>query len=136
MKNNTTLKTGLLSLAFFAFAAFFNPLQAQHTESNQIAAVNVSSNDGFNELRALLVDQFDFTNPDMQQGEVKTDLKFTVNKDGSIANVQAVGGCKYVEAELENVLSHLHYRLNTDKIRVDTQNTSFVMPVNVMIASR
>lgn len=136
MKNNTTFKKGLIGLTFIFLAIVAGNLKAQVTNSNVIAPVNVSSNDGFNELRNLLIAQFDFTNPDMQQGEVSSLLKFSVADNGQVIGVEAEGGCKYVQKELEEVLSRLQYRLDLDKIRADTSLTSFVMPVKVTIASR
>ncbi len=137
MKTYNRLKITFLSIAVFAFASVTSSATAQTTKpSNQIATVEVSNNDGFKQLRNLLEAQFDFTNPQMQQGLVNSQLTFSVSDAGKLTNIVAKSDCKYVSEELKSVLEQLHYRVDVEDLKVNPQYTTFSMPVQVLIANR
>ena len=128
MKN--ILKKAAGTFAFLLIAGFSSQLSAQ--QSNMIEEVKLNNTDGFGKLRQLIVDNFDYTNPNLSEGINKSVIKFDVSKEGKITNVHAEGRCKYVSEELETVLSDLTYKFEKGKELPFT----YVMPVEVAIAAR
>lgn len=129
MKNAKTL---LLSIFLFGFLGMFNLIKAQNSE-NKIQEVIITSGDGFSELRQLLKDNFDFTNQDYKEGVVNSDVRFSLAENGKINNVHASGDCENVSKEIENVLSHLIYKVDMNKLSQKMIASSYVMPVSVTI---
>ncbi|MHA6697888.1 hypothetical protein [Chryseobacterium sp. A301] len=137
MKKYNSLKIKVLSFGVFALSALFSVANAQTEKSNnEIATVELSNNDGFNQLRNLIVTHFDFTNPEMQQGLVNSELSFVLSEQGKITHVNAKSDCKFVKKELETVLSQLHYKVKMEDLKSDPNLTVFRMPVQVLIANR
>ncbi len=124
-----------LSIFLFGFLGTLNLVKAQ-TSDNRIQEVFINSGDGFGELRKLLKDNFDFTNQDYKEGIVNSDVRFSLSEDGKITNVHAKGDCKNVSKEIENVLSHLLYKVDMNKLNQKMVASSYVMPVSVMIDNR
>lgn len=124
----------ILGVVFFFFAAsVFNNVYAQQ---NTIQEIKVSNADGFAELRSLILTNFDFNNPDYQDGIVNSNIKFDVAADGEITNVKATGDCKFVAKELENIMNGLLYKVNVDHLKSEPTKFSYIMPVRLMIATR
>lgn len=111
-------------------AGFTTTINAQ--QSNVIKEVNINSNDGFSELRNLVVQNFDFTNPNLTEGKINSEVKFNVSENGKIDHVSVNGDCKYVNQELQEVMTHLLYRFDDSS----KMNKSYVLPITVFIASR
>ncbi len=124
-----------LSIFLFGFLGTLTLVKAQTTD-NKIQEVILSSGDGFGELRKLLKDNFDFTNQDYKEGIVNSDVRFSLSEEGKITNVHAKGDCKNVSKEIENVLSHLLYKVDMDRLSQKMIATSYVMPVSVTIDNR
>ncbi len=124
-----------LSIFLFGFLGMFNLVKAQ-TSDNKIQEVFLNSGDGFGELRKLLKDNFDFSNHDYKEGIVNSNVRFSLSEDGKITNVHANGDCKNVSKEIENVLSHLIYKVDMEKLSQKMVASSYVMPVSVMIDNR
>lgn len=133
MKN----KIHIFVVSFFALSltAIAGNLKAQTTSNNTIEEVQLSK-DTFKEIKSLLIDQFDFTNSDYKEGIVNSEVKFDVAPNGKIVNVRSKGDCKNVSKEIENVLSHLQYKIDASKLNENMIASSFVMPVRVYISSR
>lgn len=124
-----------LSIFLFGFLGTLNLVRAQATD-NKIQEVFINSGDGFGELRKLLKDNFDFTNQDYKEGVVNSDVRFSLSEDGKITNVHANGDCKNVSKEIENVLSHIIYKVDMEKLSQKMVASSYVMPVSVTIDNR
>lgn len=124
-----------LSIFLFGILGTLNLAKAQTTD-NKIQKVFLSSGDGFGELRKLLKDNFDFTNQDYKEGIVNSNVRFSLSENGKITNVHANGDCKNVSKEIENVLSHLIYKVDMDKLSQKMVASSYVMPVSVTIDNR
>lgn len=124
------------SVFVLAFTTVFNTAKAQISSDNTIKEVQLNKNDAFNEIRNLLMSNFDFTNQDYQQGIVNSEVKFDVAENGKIINVHSKGDCKNVSKEIEKILSNLHYRMNPSKLNDKMLASSFVMPVRVDINNR
>ena len=116
--------------AILVTAGFTTTVNAQ--QSNLIKEVNINANDGFNELRNLVIQNFDFTNPDLSEGKINSEVKFEVSENGKIDHVSVNGDCKYVNKELQEVMTHLLYRFDDSS----KMNKSYVLPITVFIASR
>ncbi|AZB20679.1 hypothetical protein EG338_00070 [Kaistella haifensis] len=116
--------------AILVTAGFTSTVNAQ--QSNLIKEVNINANDGFNELRNLVIQNFDFTNPDLSEGKINSEVKFEVSENGKIDHVSVNGDCKYVNQELQEVMTHLLYRFDDSS----KMNKSYVLPITVFIASR
>lgn len=116
--------------AILLTAGFTSTVNAQ--QSNLIKEVNINANDGFNELRNLVIQNFDFTNPDLSEGKINSEVKFEVSENGKINHVSVNGDCKYVNKELQEVMTHLLYRFDDSS----KKNKSYVLPITVFIASR
>ncbi|WP_312075971.1 hypothetical protein [Chryseobacterium sp.] len=123
------------SIFMFAFAAMFNSAKAQIANDNTIQEVKLNK-DAFNEIRNLLMANFDFTNQDYQQGVVNSEVKFDVAENGKIVNVHSKGDCKVVSKEIEKILSNLQYRIEPSKLNDKMLASSYVMPVRVDINNR
>ena len=130
------IKIFAASVFVLAFATVFNTAKAQISSDNTIKEVQLNKNDAFNEIRNLLMSNFDFTNQDYQQGIVNSEVKFDVAENGKIINVHSKGDCKNVSKEIEKILSNLHYRMNPSKLNDKMLASSFVMPVRVDINNR
>ncbi|WP_333851957.1 hypothetical protein [Epilithonimonas sp.] len=124
-----------LSIFLFGILGTLNLAKAQTTDNN-IQEVFLQSGDGFGELRKLLKDNFDFTNQDYKEGVVNSNVRFSLAENGKITNVHANGDCKNVSKEIENVLSHLIYKVDMDKLSQKIVASSYVMPVSVTIDNR
>jgi len=105
---------------------------AKAQTSNVLQEVKLNPNDGFNELRNLVIQNFDFTNPDLSEGKINSEVKFEVSENGKIDHVSVNGDCKYVNKELQDVMTHLLYRFDDSS----KMNKSYVLPITVFIASR
>ena len=127
-----------IALKIFGAAAIFlcssaiTEVKAQVSNNNTIQEVVINPNDGFKDLKNLISQNFDFTNPDLEEGEAKSVVKFEISETGKISNVQTEGNCKYVNNELEKVMKDLIYKFKAEKLRPYV----YVMPVKVAIASR
>lgn len=125
----------MIALSIFVFAGLFTVANAQESEKN-IQEVVLTSGDGFGELRKLVKDNFDFTASEYKEGVINSDVRFSLTKNGKITNVRANGDCKNVSKELENVLSHLLYKVDMDKLSEKMIAKSYVLPVSVTIYNR
>lgn len=134
MKNKIQLL--IASLFVFGFVAVMNTTKAQTSNNNTIQEVQLNKNDAFNEIRNLLMANFDFTNSDYKQGIVNSEVKFDIAENGKIVNVHSKGDCKNVSKEIENVLSKLQYRLDSRKLNENMIASTYVMPVRVDINNR
>ncbi|CAD7814535.1 hypothetical protein CHRY9390_02821 [Chryseobacterium aquaeductus] len=135
MKNK--IQIFVASLFALGLTAIAGNIKAQTTSNNNmIEEVQLNKNDAFNEIRSLLMDQFDFTNSDYKEGIVNSEVKFEIAENGKIVNVRSKGDCKNVSKEIENVLSHLQYKLDASKLNENMIASSFVMPVRVDISHR
>lgn len=134
MKNKIQLL--ITSLFVFGFVAVMNTTKAQTSNNNTIQEVQLNKNDAFNEIRNLLMANFDFTNSDYKQGIVNSEVKFDIAENGKIVNVHSKGDCKNVSKEIENVLSKLQYRLDSRKLNDNMIASTYVMPVRVDINNR
>lgn len=134
MKNKIQLL--IASLFVFGFIAVMNTTKAQTSNNNTIQEVQLNKNDAFNEIRNLLMANFDFTNSDYKQGIVNSEVKFDIAENGKIVNVHSKGDCKNVSKEIENVLSKLQYRLDSRKLNDNMIASTYVMPVRVDINNR
>ncbi|MEC5394983.1 hypothetical protein [Bergeyella sp. RCAD1439] len=128
MKKNFLKTAGVLGVLLFA--GMISNVNAQ--DSNLIQEVNLSSKDGFQQLRNLIGLQFDYTNPNLSEGQAQSIVKFEIAENGKMKNIDAQGDCEYVNQELESVMKKLVYKfpseMTTDKV--------YIMPVNLSIASR
>lgn len=134
MKNK--IQIFVATLFIFGLTAIINNAKAQTTSGNMIQEVLLNKNDAFNEVRNLLMANFDFTNQDYKQGVVNSEVKFDIAENGKIVNVRSKGDCKNVSKEIENVLSHLQYKVDPSKLNENMLASSFVMPVRVDINNR
>ncbi|AYN02260.1 hypothetical protein [Chryseobacterium sp. 3008163] len=134
MKNK--IQIFVASLFALGLTAIAGNVKAQTTSSNTIQEVQLNKNDAFTEIRSLLMDQFDFTNSEYKEGIVKSEVKFDVAENGKIVNVRSKGDCKNVSKEIENVLSHLQYKIDARKLNENMIASSYVMPVTVDITHR
>lgn len=117
-------------LGVMACAGITSNVSAQ--DSNLIKEVNISKNDAFSELRNLVAQNFDFTNPNFTEGDVNSVVKFEVAENGKIDKVQVNGDCKHVSDELKSVMNELMYKFdNPQKL-----SQIYVLPIKVSIASR
>ena len=134
MKNKIQILVS--SIIICGFAGIMNSVRAQSTNNNTIEEVLINKNDAFAEIRNLLVQNFDFTNSDYKEGIVNSEVKFDIAENGKIVNVRSKGECKNVSKEIENVLSHLQYRIDPDKLSQNMIASSYVMPVKLDINNR
>jgi len=134
MKNKIQILVS--SIIICGFAGIMNSVKAQSTNNNTIEEVLINKNDAFAEIRNLLVQNFDFTNSDYKEGIVNSEVKFDIAENGKIVNVRSKGECKNVSKEIENVLSHLQYRIDPDKLSQNMIASSYVMPVKLDINNR
>ena len=134
MKNK--IQIFVASLFALGLTAIAGNVKAQTTSSNTIQEVQLNKNDAFTEIRSLLMDQFDFTNSEYKEGIVKSEVKFDVAENGKIVNVRSKGDCKNVSKEIENVLSHLQYKIDARRLNENMIASSYVMPVTVDITHR
>lgn len=135
MKNK--IQIFVASLFALGLTAIAGNVKAQTTSNNNmIEEVQLNKNDAFNEIRNLLMDQFDFTNSDYKEGIVNSEVKFEISENGKIVNVRSKGDCKNVSKEIENVLSRLQYKIDASKLNENMIASSFVMPVRVDINNR
>ncbi len=134
MKNKIQIL--IASVFVCGFATVMNMAKAQTANNNTIQEVQLNKNDAFNEIRNLLMANFDFTNQDYKQGIVNSEVKFDIAENGKIVNVHSKGDCKNVSKEIENVLSKLHYRLDSKKLNENMIASTYVMPVRVDINNR
>lgn len=134
MKNKIQIL--IASVFVCGFATVMNMAKAQTANNNTIQEVQLNKNDAFNEIRNLLMANFDFTNSDYKQGIVNSEVKFDIAENGKIVNVHSKGDCKNVSKEIENVLSKLHYRVDSKKLNENMIASTYVMPVRVDINNR
>ncbi|MXS72784.1 hypothetical protein [Chryseobacterium binzhouense] len=134
MKNKIQILLG--TFIIFGFASIINTANAQTKESNTIEEVLINKNDAFAEIKKLLIQNFDFTNSDYKEGIVNSEVKFDIAENGKIINVRSKGDCKNVSKEIENVLSHLQYKIDSNKLNANMLASSFVMPVRLDISNR
>jgi len=134
MKNKIQIL--IASLFVCGFMAVMNTAKAQITNNNTIQEVQLNKNDAFNEIRNLLMANFDFTNSEYKQGIVNSEVKFDIAENGKIVNVHSKGDCKNVSKEIENVLSKLLYRVDSKRLNENMIASTYVMPVRVDINNR
>lgn len=134
MKNK--IQIFVASVFALGLTAIVGNVKAQTTSNNTIQEVQLNKNDAFNEIRNLLIANFDFTNSDYKQGIVNSEVKFDIADNGKIVNVRSKGDCKNVSREIENVLSHLQYKIDAGKLNENMIASSYVMPVRVDISNR
>lgn len=131
-----TICTKILSAVIVMMFAVsgFNSLKAQ--TNNTIREVQLSNNDGFNHLRNIISTNFDFTNQDLKEGIVNSEVAFDLSADGKITNVHASSDCSYVAKELENIFSSLQLTIKPDQLNKNVVATTYVMPVRLNIDNR
>lgn len=134
MKNK--IQIFVASLFVLGLTAIAGNVKAQTTSNNTIEEIQLNKNDAFSEIRNLLMANFDFTNQDYKQGIINSEVKFDIAENGKIVNVRSKGDCNNVNKEIENVLSHLQYKINANKLNENMLASSFVMPVRVDINNR
>ncbi|UFH32681.1 hypothetical protein LNP04_02905 [Chryseobacterium sp. C-71] len=135
MKNK--IQIFVASIFALGLTAIVGNVKAQTTSNNNmIQEVQLNKNDAFNEIRNLLIANFDFTNSDYKQGIVNSEVKFDIADNGKIVNVRSKGDCKNVSKEIENVLSHLQFKIDARKLNENMIASSYVMPVTVDITHR
>jgi hypothetical protein len=134
MKNKIQILVA--SLFVCGFMAVVNTVKAQTSNNNTIQEVQLNKNDAFNEVRNLLMANFDFTNSDYKQGIVNSEVQFDIAENGKIVNVHSKGDCKNVSKEIENVLSHLQYKIDSKKLNDNMIASTYIMPVRVDINNR
>lgn len=127
MKNMIRI-VGVLGTMFIT--GLTSNLSAQ--QSNVIKEVSLNGNDSFNELRKLVMENFDFTKPTFTEGEIDSVVKFQISEDGKISKVKVNGDCKYVSQELKDVMNSLVYKFD----KRENLSQTYVMPIHVSIASR
>lgn len=126
---NTILKTfGFIGV--LAISTVFSNAKAQ--EANLLQEVNVTQKENFKQLRNLVSQNFDFTNPNFSEGNTESVVKFEVAENGKINNVEVSGDCKYINEELKNVMTQLSYKFRNP----NQLSNVYVMPINILIASR
>ena len=126
---NTILKTfGFIGV--LAISTVFSNAKAQ--EANLLQEVNLTQKENFNQLRNLVSQNFDFTNPNFSEGNTESVVKFEVAENGKINNVEVSGDCKYINEELKNVMTQLSYKFRNP----NQLSNVYVMPINILIASR
>jgi len=133
MKNKVQIF--IASLFVCGCMAVTNMAKAQNS-NNMIQEVQLNKNDAFNEIRNLLMANFDFTNSDYKQGVVNSEVKFDIAENGKIVNVHSKGDCKNVSKEIEKVLSSLQYKVDSKKINQNMIASTYIMPVRVDISNR
>lgn len=121
-------------LPFFAFTCALLSVSVS-AQTNVIQEVKVSGQDSFAELKQLIGQNFNYTNPDLTEGSFTSLVEFNLGTDGRLKDVSASGSCPYVSAELKNVLSSLHYRTDLNKLGAMASSTHYSMPVTVNITS-
>ena len=131
MKNK--IQIFIASFLVCGFVGVMNMTKAQTTSNNTIEEVQLKKNDAFNDLRNLLMDNFDFANYDYKQGIVNSEVKFEVAENGKIVNVHSKGDCKNVSKEIENVLSKMYFKVDRKKLNENMMAYTYVMPVTVEI---
>ncbi|MFN3020485.1 hypothetical protein ACK1KB_05770 [Chryseobacterium sp. TY3] len=134
MKTNIKILT--LSIFMLGLAGVFSTAKAQTSNHNEIQGITLKSGDGFGELRNLLKDNFDFNNPTFKEGIINSDVSFSLTPDGKISNVHAKGDCKNVSKEIENVLTHLLYKVDVSNLKTNMIADNYTFPVTVMISQR
>lgn len=134
MKN----KIQILIASFFAVGlmTLTNNIKAQTISNNVIEEVQLNKKDAFTDIRSLLMDNFDFTNEGYKLGVVNSEVRFEISKNGKIVNVHSKGDCKNVSKEIENVLTHLLYKVDVKKLNENMIASTYVMPVTVDISNR
>lgn len=80
----------------------------------------------------MVSQNFDFTNPNLSEGNTESVVKFEVAENGKISNVEVSGDCKYINEELKNVMTQLSYKFHNP----NQLSNVYVMPINILIASR
>lgn len=126
---NTILKTfGFIGV--LAISTVFSNAKAQ--EANLLQEVNLTQKENFKQLRNLVSQNFDFTNPNFSEGNTESVVKFEVAENGKINNVEVSGDCKYINEELKNVMTQLSYKFHNP----NQLSNVYVMPINILIASR
>jgi len=129
MKKITFQSLGVLLLLIMC--SFLNVTKAQ--SSNLISEVKIINGDGFNTLRQLIDSNFDYTNPNLQQGTFNSVLEFNVAENGKIKDVHASGDCRFVSSEIEKVIQSLLYTVDIEKLNGEPLSTHYKMPVVVNI---
>ncbi len=124
----------LKSIAILLIVFSFGFIKAQTTST--IQEVTLSNNDGFNGLRNLIDANFNYTNPDLEEGSFVSIVEFNLAENGKIKNVHTSGDCKFVSTELENVIQNLLFKVNLDKLNENALSTNYKMPVVVNIKNR
>lgn len=126
---NNNIRKLLSAGALMIFFGMSTGVAAQ--EANVIEQVNLK-NDGFNDFRKHISENFDFSNPNMEEGISQSVIKFQVSEKGKMQNIHAESKCKFVKAEIENFLKNTKYRFNTHR----NMPATYVMPVQIAIAAR
>lgn len=125
------------SVLAFGFIGCITEVKAQITlNNNTIQEVQLNKGDAFSEIRNLLMANFDFTNSDYKQGIVNSQVQFEIAENGKIVNVHSKGDCQNVSKEIENVLSHLQYKIDHNKLNENMVSSTYIMPVRVDISNR
>lgn len=134
MKNK--IQIFVTSLLVCGYITIMNTAKAQTTDNNTIEEVQLHKNDGFNEIRELLIDNFDFTHADYKQGVINSEVRFEIADNGKIVNVHSKGDCKNVSKEIENVLKGSYYPAGRKKSDNAMMAYTYVMPVTIEINSK
>lgn len=120
-------------LGFLVLVLAFSLSNDLHAQVKTIKEINITYNDGFAQLRNIIAVNFDFNKDIYKEGIVNSEVKFNVNEEGKIVNVVAKGDCKNVDSELENLFSHIQYKLPENSGRMAT---TYVMPIRLDISER
>ena len=102
-----------------------------NAQQKTIEEVNLKG-DNFKELKTLIQNNFDYTNPNLQEGTTDALVKFEVAENGAIKNVHAASKCKHAALEMEKVMQELIYKFRNERLYSKT----YVMPVTIAIASK
>ncbi len=126
LKNNFRI---IGTACFLILAGLFTNINAQ--EAGLIKEIKITSKENFSELRNLIAQNFDFTNPNYEAGKVDGIIRFEVAQNGKLENVKVESNNQNINTDLKDLINSLHITMKdgTDK------NQIYSMPVSVMIAS-
>lgn len=122
------------ALSLFGLGAMLSGITV-NAQTNVIQEVKVSGQDYFSELKNLIEQNFDYTNPELTEGSFTALVEFNLAKDGRLQDISASGTCPYVSGELKQVLSSLQYKTDVSKLGEMAVNTHYSMPVTVNISN-
>ncbi len=129
---STSIFKTIVAIVVFCSVNTFNTLKAQMSDNN-IQEILLSNQDGFRELRNQLMTNFDFTNPNLQEGNIVSEIVFTIEEDGKFSNIRATSDCQYVSEELENTMKSLLLKIDPTTLSGNPLATKYILPVSLKI---